>query len=279
MNDNSDDGHSLQAMLCYAGGKQRLAKRLVEIIPDHCTYVEPFCGGASIFWTKPLASKNVIADIDSELINFYKVMKKLSEDELRKALDKLWIPDEKLYYKYRDLIRTCLAEKQCLPNPDRAIIFGYVVEFSYGCQGTKGSWGFKKFCRNCDYPMIQDVINHFKEYQAKLKHTIIEHGDYKDTIKKYDSQCTFFYLDPPFYQTRKVTKFAKVDPHELADFVRTIKGKFLLSYDNAKELYDIFDGFTINELTRSSYDFGRRFEKKQGETKELLISNYPIKEV
>ena len=277
--DNDDDEHSLQAMLCYAGGKHRLAKRIVEIIPDHCTYVEPFCGGASIFWRKSLASKNVIADIDPELINFYKVMRDYSETNLLKSLDKLWIPDEKLYYKYRDKLRACLERNQCLPNPDRGIIFGYIIEFSYGCKGAIGSWGFKKFCRDCDYPMIQDVINHFKEYQAKLKRTKIEHGDYKGTMKKYDSSCTFFYLDPPYYQTRKVTKFAKVDPHELADFVRTIRGKFLLSYDNAKEHYDIFNGFNIVEITRIGYDLKRRYDRNRGEAKELLIANYPIKGV
>lgn len=277
MSDNGDE--SLQAILCYVGGKHRLANRLIQLIPEHCTYVEPFCGGASVFFRKQLAGKNILCDIDPELINFYTMVRDTPKGDLLQGLDRLWIPDEKTYYKYRDELRACLNENHCLPNPDRGIIYGYVVEFSYGCKGSIGSWGFKKYCRDCDYPMIQDVINRLDAYRQKLKGSIIECDDYKITIPKYDSKCTFYYLDPPYFKTRKVHKWSIVDPQELADLLRGLKGKFLLSYDNPPELYDIFDGFHIQEIKRIGYDIRRRYDMNRGEARELLISNYPLPKV
>lgn len=274
-----DNGDSLQAALCYVGGKHRLANRLIALIPEHCTYVEPFCGAASVFFRKPLAGKNILNDVDPELMNFYRVMRNTAQKELIARLDKLWIPDEATYYKYRDKVRACRDGDSCPKNPDRGILFGYVVEFSYGCKGTIGSWGFKKYCKDCDYPMIQDVINRLDQYQKKLKAASLENVDYQTTMKKYDSGCTFFYLDPPYYKTRKVHQYSDVNPEELAAFLKKIKGKFLLSYDNPPELFDIFEGFHIQEIKRIGYDLRRRYDLNRGEARELLISNYQLPEI
>ena len=48
--------------LSYIGGKNRLATRLISLFPKHTTYVEPFAGGAQVFFHKePSAVEVVIA--------------------------------------------------------------------------------------------------------------------------------------------------------------------------------------------------------------------------
>jgi len=273
MNDDSDDGHSLQAMLCYPGGKSRMLPTLLPLIPEHCCYVEPFVGAGWLFFKKPLADKNVIGDIDPELINFYQTFRDIPKDMLLENLDNLWVVDEKLFNDYRDKVNMCRDQGQCSNNPNRAILFLYVIQNSYGCRG--GNFGFKKLCKQCDYPRLSNILPKFEEYQQKLRNTIIELGDYKKTMIKYDAPCTFFYLDPPYYQpSGKVYKFHDVDPRAFAEFLKTIKGKFLLSYDNVPELFDIFSDFKIAvvdhnyTLARMKYAGGRQ------SVKELLISNY-----
>src|SRR3989344_1986505 len=56
----------------YAGGKFYARKLIMEHIPKHETYIEPFAGGASIFFGKEKVKQNIINDIDEELINCLK---------------------------------------------------------------------------------------------------------------------------------------------------------------------------------------------------------------
>ncbi len=56
--------------LSYIGGKRRIAKSLVSLIPAHTTYVEPFAGGAQVFFHKPRSKVEVLNDLDDEIVNF-----------------------------------------------------------------------------------------------------------------------------------------------------------------------------------------------------------------
>lgn len=38
--------------LAYLGGKNRVARRIISLIPEHTCYIEPFCGGAQVFFHK-----------------------------------------------------------------------------------------------------------------------------------------------------------------------------------------------------------------------------------
>jgi len=59
--------------LSYIGGKNRLAKRVIEIFPKHTTYVEAFAGGAQVFFRKEPSKVEVLNDLDGEVVNFYRV--------------------------------------------------------------------------------------------------------------------------------------------------------------------------------------------------------------
>jgi DNA adenine methylase len=43
----------VKAAFSYAGGKQRMASRIVKLLPKHTVYVEPFVGGAAVLCAKP----------------------------------------------------------------------------------------------------------------------------------------------------------------------------------------------------------------------------------
>src|ERR1700730_17359344 len=67
--------------LSYIGGKRRIAKQLVALIPDHTTYVEPFAGGAQVFFHKTPSRVEVLNDLDHDVITFFRVAQ-LHPDEL-----------------------------------------------------------------------------------------------------------------------------------------------------------------------------------------------------
>ena len=67
--------------LPYIGGKNRLAKQIISLLPVHTTYVEPFAGGAQVFFHKEPSKVEVLNDLDGEIVNFYRVCQ-LHHDEL-----------------------------------------------------------------------------------------------------------------------------------------------------------------------------------------------------
>ena len=55
--------------LAYIGGKNRLAVKIISLLPEHTTYVEPFAGGAQVFFHKRPSEVEVLNDLDGEIVN------------------------------------------------------------------------------------------------------------------------------------------------------------------------------------------------------------------
>lgn len=57
------------------GGKFRLRKKIIEKIPEHICYVEPFFGAGWTYFGKNPSTVEVINDIDGDIVNLFRVMK------------------------------------------------------------------------------------------------------------------------------------------------------------------------------------------------------------
>src|SRR6202521_4393174 len=69
--------------LAYIGGKNRLANQIIALLPEHTTYVEPFAGGAQVFFHKQPSKVEVLNDLDNEIVNFFRVCQHHYEELLR----------------------------------------------------------------------------------------------------------------------------------------------------------------------------------------------------
>jgi DNA adenine methylase len=103
-------------------------------------------------------------------------------------------------------------------------------------------------------------------------------------IRQYDRPVSFFYLDPPYFDTEKYYKnvgeegFRKEDHVRLRDTLMAIQGKFLLSYNDCDFIRDLYDqpGIMVESHSRINnikqrYDNGAQFP-------EIIISNYDMHE-
>src|SRR5580658_9938551 len=59
--------------LPYIGGKNRLATKIISMLPEHTTYVEPFAGGAQVLFHKQPSNVEVLNDLDFDVVNFFRV--------------------------------------------------------------------------------------------------------------------------------------------------------------------------------------------------------------
>jgi D12 class N6 adenine-specific DNA methyltransferase len=73
----------MRGPLPYIGGKNRLANRIVALFPEHTTYVEPFAGGAQVFFRKEPSKVEVLKDLSRDVVNFFHVCQQHYEELVR----------------------------------------------------------------------------------------------------------------------------------------------------------------------------------------------------
>ena len=77
---NNAEYHPINSPFKWVGGKSRLRREIIPILPPHTCYVEPFAGAAWVLFGKPPSEVEVINDIDDQLINFFRVVKEKPEE-------------------------------------------------------------------------------------------------------------------------------------------------------------------------------------------------------
>lgn len=67
----------------YFGSKVKTSARIIDLLPPHRGYVEPFCGSLSVLLAKPPVTFEVINDIDGDLMTFWRILRDQPDDLAR----------------------------------------------------------------------------------------------------------------------------------------------------------------------------------------------------
>jgi DNA adenine methylase len=213
----------MRPLLTYYGGKQKMVKNLLPLIPRHNTYVEPFCGGASLFFAKEPAKIEILNDIDSELTNFYMVVQKhpkLFEKRLNE-------------YPYSEEIYSHFKKNKTHKNPiTRAVGFYIRIMMSFA---HKKDGGFGYSPENNQSLLFINKIKNISKAIERLKIAQIMNRDANEIIKLFDREKTLFYCDPPYPDTSQghYKGYTQGDFKKLIETLSECKGSIILScYDN-----------------------------------------------
>jgi DNA adenine methylase len=247
--------------LSYIGGKNRLAKRVIEIFPEHTTYVEAFAGGAQVFFRKEPSKVEVLNDLDGEIVNFYRVCQQHYEELLR------YFEFAVVSREWFDLLKA--TNPQTLTDIQRAARHLYLL-------------------RNCFASLVLNPVYHRNVIQSpsfnleslpklienahkRLQRVQLECAPYEEVIRRFDRPTTVFYLDPPYWG-RKLYRhnLGEADFEKLAGQLRKIRGNFILSLNDVPQVRKLFGSFHIQgvELHYTSQKAaGKRY-------KEVLITNF-----
>ena len=102
--------------------------------------------------------------------------------------------------------------------------------------------------------------------------------DFQEVIEKYDSEKTYFYIDPPYWKTENYYSnhdFDRTDHERLADCIKEMEGMFSLSYYDFELLRK---WFPKHEYVWEKKEFAKAAAAKSGVKQnmgeELLIMNY-----
>ena len=263
----------MKSLLTYYGGKQKLLPQILPLIPEHRLYCEPFFGGGAVFFAKKPSRVEVINDTNGELINFYRTVK-MRFGELHKAISTT-LHSRAAHYKARFIYDM----PELFSKIERAWAIFVMAHQSYSSildstwsAGVKDNTSEKKF--------DSKKQSFLPEYAKRLERVQIESRNALEVILTRDSAETFFYLDPPYFNSDMGHYGGYTEEHfrDLLFTLSKIKGKFLLSSYPSEILkkYARKYKWSMKEIEMNLSVQGA---KKNGRRKtEVLTGNYRINE-
>lgn len=209
--------------LTYYGGKQQLSRRIIPLIPEHKIYDEPFFGGGAIFFAKPPAKVEFVNDTNSELINFYTVLK----DDFN-ALQTLIERTLHSEAQHKEAIAIYRNPEGYTPLMRAWAVWVLSHQSIYAIMCN--SWKCSKE-RNGATQIGNKRLEFTEEYQQRLENTSIFCRDALDVIAKTDTPETFHYVDPPYFNSDlgHYKGYTREDFEKLLKLLAGLKGKFMLS--------------------------------------------------
>ena len=117
------------------------------------------------------------------------------------------------------------------------------------------------------------ATDYLTEVQERLQHIVIENLDFERLLKVYDRPDALFYLDPPYHGTEKYysAQFSQADHERLKGALESVKGKWLLSYNDDDYIRELYKGYHLEPIGRRN----QLSAKDKGEEyRELIIRNY-----
>ena len=257
--------------MSWIGGKKALRELIINMFPYYYErYIEVFGGGGWILFHKPPGNDfEVYNDYNSLLTNLYRCVRD-KPDELIESLRYVLNSREDF-----NAIRDTLERGNPMSDVQSAAYFYQLIRYSYASGLT--SYASQPHDMWSNFPLIEQA-------HRRLAKVVIENKDFEKLIRQYDRQVSFFYCDPPYYETEGYYHnvgeggFTVNDHIRLRDTLMSIAGKFLLSYNDhpfVREMYTA-PGTQIMKVRRLNnikqrYDGGCLFN-------ELLIANYDLLE-
>ena len=253
----------------WFGGKKYLARRIIERIQaiPHACYAEPFCGMGGVFLRRKSRPKSeILNDLNGEIVNLFRMVREHGY-ELTRQFDLVLSSRA----GFRRLVETPPA---ILTDIQRAARFVYLQTLSFGGRptnlatpGQTGATSPRHGVKMTAARMRRLIMAAHKRLQGAH----IECLDWAEFIRRFDRPFTLFYIDPPYLGHEAdygKGMFAREDFGRMAEMLRGLKGRFILSLNDAPEIRETFGGFEIEEVqTRYSVNV-----KSTRRARELLIS-------
>lgn len=225
----------------YIGGKKQLAQRLASIIEQvpHTLYAEPFVGMGGVFFRRNLIPKaEAINDISGDVVTLFRILQRHYPQFMETM--KFQITSRK------EFERLSASDPDTLTDLERAARFLYLQRLAFGGKVRGRSFGVDatgpaRFNINRLGPILEEV-------HERLSGVVIERLPWENFIERYDHAGTLFYLDPPYYGCETdygKNVFSRSDFMRIAEKLRSIKGRFLVSLNDRPEVREIFESFKI----------------------------------
>jgi DNA adenine methylase len=253
--------------LRYLGGKFRMAPAIIELLPAHRCYVEPYGGAMSVLLRKPKSYAEVYNDLDGEVVNLFRVLRDAGQAAELVRLVKLTpfareefeaayeVAEDPIERARRLIVRSFLGHGSNATNINRTT--GFRVNSSRSGTTPSGDWAA--------YPRALEAVG------ARIREggVAIEQRPALDVIAQHDGPGTLFFCDPPYpHSTRSgktiggaiytayVHEMTDEDHLELLTVLHGVEGMVVISGYHCPLYDDALAGWRTVEI-KAQADGGR----------------------
>ena len=224
--------------ICWPGGKSRLLKHLIPLIPKHTCYCEPFAGGLAVMLAKSRSDLEVINDANGDLVNFYRCVR-FHQDVLLTELEFVLTARK----EFKDFV-----SQEGLTDIQRAarwyyrnkLCFGGAQMDSFGVSTTRA-------------PSARSTrLEAIRALNVRLDRVVIEHLDWSRCMELYDRTGTFFFLDPPYTDCNAsmYSSWSTADVLRLKDRLEQLRGQWLLTLNDTPQIRAMFAHCKVESVKR-----------------------------
>jgi len=254
----------MNSFLRWVGGKSQMVARITPLLGQCKSYIEPFAGGAWVFFARPSSRFEVLNDLDGELANLYRALQRSGRRLIREV-------DQ---YPYSRAVFKRMALSRPRTPLSRARRFLYINRTCFGGRMARPTFGVSKGRANHVLPPT--LRFNAEAIIERLRGVVIESLPAGEVIARYDGPDSLFFIDPPYLglsQPYGVKDVFDRRAHQcLADQLAAIDGRFLLTVNAGPAVRSIYRRFRIRSI-QTVYTVSRQSAKT---AKELLVSNYPL---
>ncbi len=230
--------YSVRSPLRYPGGKSRAVKIIARYIPKGTKQLcSPFFGGGSF---EIFCAQNGVRvygyDNFQPLVDFWQLLLN-NPEKLADGVEKYHPIKKEKFYELQNVQLESKNKLEC------AILFFVLNRASFsgstlsGGMASGGQDGNPRFTRSSI-----ERLRHFR-----VDNLSVEFADFKKSIPRHKNML--LYLDPPYLiesklYGRKGNLHKNFDHEGLAKILKK-RNNWILSYNNSKEIHELYDDFTI----------------------------------
>lgn len=254
----------------YPGGKfyaMNILQPFWESV-EHKEYREPFAGGATVYFNKPRANVNWLNDLDSELIECYRVMQ---NPQTRERLAEDFKTEVASKERWKEVFNS-----KAITSYEIARKYYYLNRTSFSGKLVSPAWGYRPKRSLPPERWFERIL----PCGEALENVKLTNLDFEKVICA-EGDKVLLYVDPPYYLPPKNKHYrCGFDPEDhvrLAELLKNTQHKFFLTYDDCpeiRELYSWANIYNVNFIYRVDNSATRNGSRKLGF--ELIITNYEI---
>lgn len=258
----------------WVGGKSRLRKYIIPLIPEHTCFVDLFAGAGWVLFGKVSSSVEVLNDLDEDLITFFRVVK--------------YKPEELIASFEWEMVARSEFERLASLNPkeltdvQRAHRFYYLIMAGWG-----GELAYPRFQTSTNdgghgnrlFGAIKTLRSRIEPIHKRLSTVIIENLSWQSCFARYDSSRTVFYVDPPYPENgcNYAHNMREWEAHhKLYSTLKQSKSRWIVSSYDIPEIHALFlepQYHIIPVRSASGMNTDKNGEERV-ENKEVLVLNF-----